>query len=89
MSAEKLQLELYRYIISDRRIEELEEKKAQAIRRKEAAEITERCLVDPKLKETAVAAWNEAYREELKLEIKILTIKKEQAEFLLERMLAD
>lgn len=89
MSTEKLQLDLYHFITSNKRIEELEKKKEQAIRRKEVAEITERILIDPKLKESAIAAWNEAYREELRLEIKSLTIKKEQVEFMLERMLAD
>jgi hypothetical protein len=89
MELEKLQLELYNYITSDRRIKDLEEKKEQVVRRKEAAEFTEKCLSDHELKEFAVSVWNKAYTEELELELKILSIKKEQTEFMLRVMLAN
>ena len=86
MKLNKLQLNLFKYIMSDRQIKELEDRKARVVRRREAVEELGSILGST---EFAVSEWNRLYKEELKLELQIINLKKFQTEFMLERMNAD
>ena len=89
MKLGKLQLELFKYITSDKQIQELEERKARVVKRREAVEELDSVVVSPELKEFVVIEWNRLYKEELELELQIINLKKFQTEFMLKRMLAD
>lgn len=89
MKLGKLQLELFKYITSDKQIQELEERKARVVKRREATEELDSIVVSPELKEFVVIEWNRLYKEELELELQIINLKKFQTEFMLERMLVD
>lgn len=89
MKLGKLQLELFKYITSDKQIKELEERKARVVKRREAVEELESVLARSGIAEFAVIEWNRLYKEELELELQIINLKKFQTEFMLERMLAD
>ena len=89
MKLGKLQLELFKYITSDKQIKELEERKASVVKRREAVEELESVLARSGIAEFAVIEWNRLYKEELELELQIINLKKFQTEFMLERMLAD
>ena len=89
MKLGKLQLELFKYITSDRQIKDLEERKAQVVKRREAVEELEPMLLSANLQEFAVIEWNRLYKEELQLDLEIINLKKFQTEFMLKRMLAD
>lgn len=86
MKLGKLQLDLFKYITSDKQIQELEERKARVVRRREAVEELGSILGSP---DFAVSEWNRLYKEELELELQIINLKKFQTEFMLKRMLAD
>lgn len=86
MKLNKLQLDLFKYIVSDRQIEELETRKARVLKRREAVEELGSILGST---EFAVSEWNRLYKEELKLELEIINLKKFQTEFMLARMLAE
>ena len=86
MKLNKLQSDLFKYIISDKQIEELEARKARVAKRREAAEELGSILVSS---DFAVSEWNRLYKEELELELQIINLKKFQTEFMLERMNAD
>ena len=89
MKLGKLQLDLFKYITSDKQIQELEERKARVVKRREAVEELESVLARSGIAEFAVIEWNRLYKEELKLELQIINLKKFQTEFMLERMNAD
>lgn len=89
MKLGKLQLDLFKYITSDKQIQELEERKARVVKRREAVEELESVLARSDIAEFAVIEWNRLYKEELELELQIINLKKFQTEFMLERMLAD
>ena len=89
MKLNKLQSDLFKYIMSDRQIEELEAIKARVVKRREAVEELGSILGSPELKEFVVIEWNRLYKEELELELQIINLKKFQTEFMLKRMLAD
>lgn len=89
MKLGKLQLDLFKYITSDKQIKELEDRKARVVERREAVEELELVLARSGVAEFAVIEWNRLYKEELELELQIINIKKFQTEFMLERMLAD
>ena len=89
MKLGKLQLELFNYIVSDRRIAELEQKKQQVASRRLMAEELDSMAISPELKEFAVIEWSRLYKEELILELEIINLKKSQTEFMLKSMLAD
>ena len=86
MELNKLQSDLFKYITSDRQIDELEVRKARVVRRREAVEELGSILGSS---DFAVSEWNRLYKEELKLELQIINLKKFQTEFMLERMNAD
>ena len=86
MKLNKLQSDLFKYIISDKQIEELEARKARVAKRREAAEELGSILVSS---DFAVSEWNRLYKEELELELQIINLKKFQTEFMLERMNAE
>ena len=86
MKLNKLQSDLFKYIMSDRQIEELEAIKARVVKRREAVEELGSILGSS---EFAVSEWNRVYKEELKLELQIINLKKFQTEFMLERMNAE
>ena len=86
MKLNKLQSDLFKYIISDKQIEELEARKARVVKRREAAEELGSILVSS---DFAVSEWSRLYKEELELELQIINLKKFQTEFMLERMNAD
>ena len=89
MKLNKLQLDLFKYLTSDKQIKTLEERKALVIKRREAVEELEQVLVSDDLKEFAVIEWNRLHKEELELELKIINLKKFQTEFMLDRMNAE
>ena len=89
MKLGKLQLDLFKYITSDKQIKELEDRKAHVVERREAIEELESVLAGVGIAEFAVIEWNRLYKEELELELQIINLKKFQTEFMLERMLAD
>lgn len=89
MKLGKLQLDLFKYITSDKQIQELEDRKARVVERREAVEELESVLARSGIAEFAVIEWNRLYKEELELELQIINLKKFQTEFMLERMLAD
>lgn len=89
MKLGKLQLDLFKYITSDKQIQELEERKARVVKRREAVEELESVLARAGVAEFAVIEWNRLYKEELELELQIINLKKFQTEFMLARMLAD
>jgi hypothetical protein len=89
MKLGKLQLDLFKYITSDKQIKELEDRKARVVKCREAVEELESVLVRSGIAEFAVIEWNRLYKEELELELQIINLKKFQTEFMLERMLAD
>lgn len=89
MKLGKLQLDLFKYITSDKQIKELEDRKARVVKRREAVEELESVLARSGIAEFAVIEWNRLYKEELELELQIINLKKFQTEFMLERMLAD
>jgi hypothetical protein len=89
MKLRKLQLDLFKYITSDKQIKELEDRKAHVVERREAIEELESVLARTSIAEFAVIEWNRLYKEELELELQIINLKKFQTEFMLERMLAD
>ena len=89
MKLGKLQLELFKYITSDKQIKELEERKAHVVKRREAVEELESVLARSGIAEFAVIEWNRLYKEELELELQIINLKKFQTEFMLKIMLAD
>lgn len=89
MKLGKLQLDLFKYITSDKQIQELEDRKARVVKRREAVEELESVLARAGVAEFAVIEWNRLYKEELELELQIINLKKFQTEFMLERMLAD
>ena len=86
MKLNKLQSDLFKYIVSDKQIKELEARKARVVKRREAAEELGSILVSS---DFAVSEWNRLYKEELELELQIINLKKFQTEFMLERMNAD
>ena len=86
MELNKLQSDLFKYIMSDRQIEELEARKTRVVRRREAVEELGSILGSS---DFAVTEWNRLYKEELELELQIINLKKFQTEFMLERMNAD
>jgi hypothetical protein len=89
MKLGKLQLDLFKYITSDKQIQELEDRKARVVKRREAIEELESVLVRSGIVEFAVIEWNRLYKEELELELQIINLKKFQTEFMLARMLAE
>jgi hypothetical protein len=89
MKLGKLQLDLFKYITSDKQIKELEDRKARVVERREAIEELESVLARTSIAEFAVFEWNRLYKEELELELQIINLKKFQTEFMLARMLAD
>lgn len=89
MKLGKLQLDLFKYITSDKQIKELEDRKARVVKRREAIEELESVLARSGIADFAVIEWNRLYKEELELELQIINLKKFQTEFMLERMLAD
>lgn len=89
MKLGKLQLDLFKYITSDKQIQELEERKARVVKRREAVEELELVLARSGVAEFAVIEWNRLYKEELELELQIINIKKFQTEFMLARMSAE
>ena len=86
MKLNKLQLDLLKYIVSDKQIEELEARKARVAKRREAAEELGSILVSS---DFVVSEWNRLYKEELELELQIINLKKFQTEFMLEIMNAE
>jgi hypothetical protein len=89
MKLGKLQLDLFKYITSDKQIKELEDRKARVVERKEAIEELESVLARTSIAEFAVIEWNRLYKEELELELQIINLKKFQTEFMLARMSAE
>jgi hypothetical protein len=89
MKLGKLQLDLFKYITSDKQIKELEDRKARAVKRREAIEELESVLARTAAAEFAVIEWNRLYKEELELELQIINLKKFQTEFMLARMSAE
>jgi hypothetical protein len=89
MKLGKLQLDLFKYITSDKQIQELEDRKARVVKRREAIEELESVLVRAGIVEFAVIEWNRLYKEELELELQIINLKKFQTEFMLARMSAE
>jgi hypothetical protein len=89
MKLGKLQLDLFKYITSDKQIKELEDRKACIVKRREAIEELESVLARAGVAEFAVIEWNRLYKEELELELQIINLKKFQTEFMLARMSAE
>lgn len=89
MKLNKLQLDLFKYLTSDKQIKTLEERKTLVIKRRGAIEELEPFLNSPGTIEFAVSEWNRLYKEELELELKIINLKKFQTEFILDRMSAE
>lgn len=89
MKLNKLQLRLFKYIVSDKQLKDLEERKARVIKRREAIEELESLLISAGATEFTVLEWNRLYKEELELELEIINLKKFQTEFMLERLHAE
>ena len=88
MKLGKLQLELFKYIETSRRIIELEEKKNKITELIALKEIFIKLETLPELAKQALAEWEYLYEKELALELEILKLKKTQAKFMLARFTA-
>ncbi len=89
MELGKLHLELYKFITAEKRIQALEERKLEVSRTRKNLETLDTIVAFPDLVEINLKKWHKLYKEELELELEIVSIKKFQVEFMLERLLTD